>query len=85
MGLVETPAGRPGGGVGEKVWVGGPVGGGTGGPRQAGGPVAPGGGPLGGGTDPETGAGFTGFPWKVGKTGVAGDLRESVPYGDTGT
>ena len=53
------------------------------------GPVVPGGGPrrgpLGGGMDPETGAGFTGFPRKVGRAGVSGDPMGPVPCGDTGT
>ena len=103
MGLAETLAGGPGGGVGKKVGVGrpdggigGPGGDGTGGLWQEGGPVdgmdgpvvAGGGprrGPLGGGTDPETGAGFTGFPWKVGKAGAAGDPMGLVPCGNVGT
>ena len=53
------------------------------------GPVVAGGGPrrgpFGGGTDPESGAGFTGFPQKVGRAGVPGDLMGLVPRGDTGT
>ena len=75
MGLVDTPTGGPGGGVWKKLGVGGPdggiggpAGGGTGGPWWEGGPV----GGTGGSTDPETGAGFTGFPQKVGTVGILG-------------
>ena len=103
VGLVETPTGGPGGGVGKKLGVegpdggiGGPAGDKTGGPRWEGGPVggaegpvATGGGlrrgPLGEGTDPETGAGFTGFPRKVGTAGILGVPLGLVPCGVAGT
>ena len=78
--------GGPGGGIG------GPAGGGTGGPWQEGGPVGgtgepvgTGGGPRGGSTDPETGAGFTGFPRKVGLAGIPGTPLGLVPCGVAGT
>ena len=74
--------------------IGGPAGDGMGGPREVGpvdgtdGPVVAGSGlrrgPPGGGTDPETGAGFTGFPQKVGIAGVLGVPLGPVPCGETG-
>ena len=89
-------AGKKVGVEGPDGGIGGPVGDGTGGPRWEGepvggtdGPVAAGSGlrrgPLGGGMDPETGAGFTGFPWKVGIAGVLGVPLGPVPCGETGT
>ena len=76
--------------------IGGPAGGGTGGPRWEGGPVGgmegpvgtgggPRRGPPGGTTDPETGDGFTGFPWKVGTLGMLGIPLGLVPCGVAGT
>ena len=75
--------------------IGGPVGDGTGGPRLEGGPVGGTDGPVvagsglrkgppGGGTDPKTGAGFTGFPQKVGIAGALGDPLGLVPCSETG-
>ena len=83
-------AGGPEGGIG------GPAGDGTGGPQWEGGPVGgtegpvgtgggPRRGPPGGGTDPETGARFTGFPRKVGTLGILGIPLGLVPCGVAGT
>ena len=90
MGLVDTPTGGPGGGAWRKLGVGGP-GGGIGGPvgggteRPVGTDDGPRGGPAGECTDPETGAGFTGFPRKVGTAGILGIPLGSVPGDIAGT
>ena len=89
MGLVATPTGGPGGGVWKKLGVGGPDGG-IGGPAGGmEGPVGTDGGPRKGPagecTDPETGAGFTGFPRKVGTAGILEIPLGSVPGDIAGT
>ena len=88
--LKKLGVGGPDGGIG------GPAGDGTGGPWWEGGPVGgaegpvgtgdgPRGGPAGECTDPETGAGFTGFPRKVGTAGILEIPLGSVPCDVAGT
>ena len=76
MGGPEGEMGGPEEGTGGLGLKGGPLGA-TERTEEDGCPVVPKGGPrggpLGGGANPNTGAGFTGFPQKVGRVDAAGD------------